>query len=411
MEYIHRTIEKKFKEFNSFFKVILLTGARQVGKSTMLNHLAKEEGINRTVISLDNIEALSLAKKDPALFFQRYPLPILIDEVQYAPELFGYIKFLVDQNEEPGQVWMTGSQQFLMMKNVRESLAGRIGLLQMYSLTKNEKDNIDFEKPLDFNMANMIDRVKITEKNNVVNIFDNIWNGGMPKIYKVQSQTLWENYLNGYVNTYLMRDVAELEGVVESLKFIKFLQACAALTSEQLNYKKLADITDISQQTAKKWINILVGLGIIYLLEPFYNNELKRLSKTPKLYFCDTGLCASLSAWTSKDSLLSGAVNGKYFENYVVMELIKNYSYSGNIVQFYYLRENNTKEIDILIQDGRQLHPIEIKLSASPKSSEVKKFAILKNTEYDLANGGIICMMDEVMPIDDKNCFIPANII
>ena len=411
MIYIHRTIEYKIREFNTFFKVVLVTGARQVGKTTLLEHLSKSEKNKRTYVSLDNPVIRTLAQEDPILFFQTYPLPVLIDEVQYAPQLFPIIKSLVDASDERGQVWLTGPQQYKLMKNVEESLAGRVGITNLYSLTKNEKDNVVFDSPLDFSLSSLLERKKKVESNSISNIFNHIWSGGMPQVLETGSQMLREAYLNSYIETYFIRDVRELYGVVETQKFSKFVRVCAALSTEQINYKTLAETTGIAQATAKEWLDILVGLGIIYLLKPFANNELKRLAKTPKMYFCDTGLCAYLSMWLTKEALMHGAVSGRYFENYVVMELVKNYSYSEQQVNFTYFRDSNKKEIDLFIEMGQTIHPLEIKLSAMPKKAEVRKFEILDKISLARGNGGIICMTDEVIPIDEKNNLIPCNIL
>lgn len=408
MKYIKRDLERKFIHMSEFFKAVLVTGARQVGKTTMLKTLA--DGQNRTYVSLDNIMARNLAKSDPVLFFQTYKPPIIIDEVQYAPELFSQIKIMCDASEEKGMFWLTGSQQFNMMKNVRETLAGRIGILTLYSLSKNEKDGVDFHNDLDFSLACLQSRQTKVAKNDIVNIFEHIWRGGMPQVLDADAEQRQE-YYNAYVDTYLMRDVAELGGVTDSLRFAKFLTACAALVSEQLNYKTLSETAEISQPTAKEWVRLLEGLGIIYLLQPYANNALKRLTKTPKLYFCDTGLAAHLSTWLSPETLMNGAASGHYFENYVAIEMLKNYSYSKTKANISYFRDSNAKEIDVFVELNNMIHPLEIKKSANPDRREVKKFAVLDKTTVQRGSGGIICMCEEVIPIDDSNCFIPCNLI
>ena len=408
MDYINRSLERKFTRMSSFFKAVLVTGARQVGKTTMLRHLA--EGQNRTYVTLDNIMARNLAKTDPVLFFQTYKPPIIIDEVQYAPELFGQIKIICDESEETGLFWLTGSQQYSMMKNVRETLAGRIGILELYSFSKNEKEGIEFENDLDFSLPCLLERQTKAAKNDVVSVFEHIWRGGMPQVLYADAEQRQE-YYNSYVDTYLMRDVTDLGGVTDSMRFGRFLTACAALASEQLNYKKLADAAEVSQPTAKEWIRLLEGLGIIYLLQPYANNELKRLTKTPKLYFCDTGLCAYLSMWLTPKTLMNGAASGHYFENFVVIEMLKSYAYSKEKAKMSYFRDSNAKEIDIFVEEGGRIHPFEIKKTANPDRRETRKFDILDKTSTERGWGGIICMCMEVIPIDAKNCFIPCNLL
>ena len=408
MKYIERTLERKFLKMSSFFKAVLITGARQVGKTTILKHLA--EGQKRTYVSMDNTMARTLAKSDPVLFFQTYKPPIIIDEIQKAPELFEQIKIMCDESEERGLFWLTSSQQYNMMKNVRETLAGRIGILELYSLSKNEVDGIRFPNEMDFSLACLQQRQACTGKNDVVDVFDHIWRGGMPDAIYADAEQRQE-YYNSYIETYLMRDVSEEGGITDSVRFRKFLNACAALVAEQVNYKTLAEAAEISQPTAKDWLRLLQGLGIIYLLQPFANNELKRLAKTPKLYFCDTGLCAYLSMWLTRDTLMNGAASGHYFENYVIIELVKNFSYSSVKANLTYYRDSNAKEIDVMVEENGLIHPLEIKKSANPDRREIKKYEIIDKTNLERGSGGIICMCEEVIPIDGKNCFIPCNLI
>ncbi len=408
MKYIERKLERKFLHMSSFFKAVLVTGARQVGKTTMLKHLAAEQ--DRTYVSMDNVMARTLAKSDPILFFQTYKPPIIIDEIQKAPELFEQIKIMCDESEERGQFWLTGSQQYKMMKNIRETLAGRVGILELYSLSKNEVEGLDFPNEIDFSLPCLIERQSLTKKNNITQVFEHIWRGGMPDALWADAEQRQE-YFNSYIETYLMRDVAEEGGITDTVRFHKFMKACAALTAEQVNYKTLADAAEISQPTAKEWVHLLQGLGIIYLLPPYSNNELKRLAKTPKLYFCDTGLCAYLSMWLTRDTLMSGAASGHYFENHVVIELLKNYTYSSSKINMTYYRDSNAKEIDVFVEENGVIHPLEIKKSANPDRREVKKYELLDKAKLERGNGGIICMCEEVIPIDGKNSFIPCNLI
>lgn len=408
MEYVKRKLENKFLEMSIYFKAVLITGARQVGKTTMLKHLAKNE--NRTYVTLDDAMARELAKSDPVLFFQTYKPPIIIDEIQYATELFPQIKIICDNSEEKGLFWLTGSQQYSMMKNVRESLAGRIGILHLYSLSQNEISGMNFINEQDYSLECLLERQKTGSKPDIHNIYEYIWRGGMPDVQNIPDNIRIE-FFNSYIDTYLMRDVVEAGGITNMLKFRRFLVACASLVSEQVNYKSLADIAEISQPTAKDWLKLLEGLGIIYLLKPYSNNHLKRLVKTPKLYFCDTGLCAYLSMWLSKDTLLNGAASGHYFENYVVTEMLKECTYGNQDVNLYYFRDSNGKEIDVLVETGRAIHPLEIKKTANPNKRDIKKFDVLEKANATRGAGGIICMCENVTPIDSNNTFIPCTLI
>ena len=408
MQYISRSLERKFLKMSDFFKVVLITGARQVGKTTMLKHLAK--GQNHTYVTLDNLSARELAQEDPVMFFQAYKPPIIIDEIQYAPQLFPQIKLICDEKEETGMFWLTGSQQYNMMRNVQESLAGRIGILNLYSMSQSEKNGTNFTDELSFSLAELQKRQKAVPKNDVTQVFEHIRRGGMPQVRSADAEELSE-YFEGYINSYIMRDVADIGGITDSLRFSKFLTCAAALVGEQVNYKTLADASDISQPTAKAWLRLLEGLGIIYLLRPYANNALKRLSKTPKLYFCDTGLAAFITMWPTSETLLRGAASGKFFENYVVVELLKGYSYSPSKVNMTYYRDSNAKEIDVFVEKGNFIHPLEIKKSANPDRREVKKFEVLKSASAKIGAGGIVCMIEEPIPIDPQNCFIPCNLL
>ena len=408
MAYIKRELERKFIKMSSFFKAVLVTGARQVGKTTMMKHLA--EGTGRTYVTLDNTLARDLAKRDPVLFFQTYKPPILIDEVQKAPELFEQIKIMCDESDERGLFWLTGSQQYKMMKKIRETLAGRLGILELYSLSQREKSGISFDTELDFSLDALKSRQLQMPKNDIQVVFQHIWEGGMPQVLGVDDE-LRSEYYNSYIETYLMRDIAEEANITDYVRFRKFLSACAALTSEQVNYSNLAEAADISQPTAKEWVTVLQGLGIIYLLQPYSNNALKRLTKTPKLYFCDTGLCAYLSMWLTSATLMNGAVSGHFYENYVVMELVKNFAYAKTKANITYYRDSNAKEIDVFIEENDIIHPLEIKKSANPNNREVKKYEVLDKAQLNRGNGGIICMCEEPIPIDADNCLIPSNLI
>lgn len=404
--YIHRHLENKFLKMSSFFKAVLVTGARQVGKTTMLKHLSD----NRTYVSLDDADVRAIAKSDPKLFFMRYKPPMIIDEVQKAPELFPYIKILCDQTEERGLFWLTGSEQFEMMKNVTESLAGRIGIMTLYPLSFSEIEGVYFDKPIDFSLEALVQREAQAKKFDLNSVFSAIWKGGMPAVQNADSEER-SVYFSSYVDTYLMRDVMSVGGVTDEVKFLKFLTACSASVAQQLNLNNLAMIAEVSAPTAKSWLALLERLHIVYLLEPFSTNKLKRLAKTPKLYFWDTGLCSYLAKWLSVDTLLNGNATGYYFENFAVTELIKDLEYHSMNYDISYFRDSNSKEIDILLEYSGKIHPLEIKLSASPNSREIKKYAVLDNNGIPRGRGGIISMSPTVLPIDQDNCYIPINII
>jgi predicted AAA+ superfamily ATPase len=359
MAYIKRSLERKFLKMSGAFKVVMVTGARQVGKSTMLKHLAEDSG--RKYISMDDADLRELANQDPKLLFQMYQPPVLIDEVQKAPALFEEIKKICDSSDERGQFWLTGSQSRKLMKQAGDSLAGRICVLKMYSLSAKEIAGRADDIPEDYSIASLIQRSSILEKNNILDVYTHIWEGGMPDMLSMDSEQRRE-YWNSYIDAYLMRDAVDDNGIIDTEGFRKFLRACAAFSGQLLNYADLGSASGVSGTTAKEWVKVLQSMGIVYLLEPFFSNELKRMVKTPKLYFCDTGLCAYLSSWTSRDTLMNGAASGHFFENYVVAEMIRNASYGKTEMSLSFYRDKNKRGIDLLVEIGGELKPFEMVL-------------------------------------------------
>lgn len=408
MTYIHRSLERKFLKMSHAFKVVMVTGARQVGKSTMLKHLAQDSG--RTYVSMDDGDVRELANRDPKLFFQMYQPPVLIDEVQKAPALFEQIKILCDESEERGRFWLTGSQSKKLMKQAGDSLAGRIGILKMYSLSAKELEGRPDDIPDSYSLSSLLQRKKALPDNNILDVYSRIWEGGMPDMISMDAEIRRE-YWNSYIDAYLMRDAVEDNGILDTEGFRKFLRACAAFSGELVNYNDLGSAAGVSGSTAKEWAKVLQTMGIIFLLEPYYNNELKRMIKTPKLYFCDTGLCAFLSSWTSRDTLLNGAASGHYLENYVVSEMLRNSSYGEKKVNLNFYRDTNQKEIDLVLEMDGQLHPFEIKRAASPDPKAIRAFSLLAKSGKEIGPGGIICMAAKPFPINADNNLVPVNLL
>ncbi|MDO5444172.1 MAG: ATP-binding protein [Eubacteriales bacterium] len=408
MEYIHRSLERKFLKMSSAFKVVMVTGARQVGKSTMLKYLAQDTG--RTYVSMDDADIRDLAERDPKLFFQIFKPPILIDEVQKAPALFEQIKIICDESDERGRFWLTGSQSRKLMKQAGDSLAGRICVLKMFSLSEKEIAGRPDGIISDYSIDSLIKCSRDIPANNILDVYTRIWEGGMPDMVGMDSE-LRREYWNSYIDSYLMRDAVDDNGIVDTAGFRKFLRACAAFSGQLINYNDLGTAAGVSGVTAKEWTKVLQSMGIIFLLEPYYSNELKRMIKTPKLYFCDTGLCAFLSSWTSRDVLMNGAAAGHFLENYVVAEMNRNVSYGEKEMNLNFYRDTNQKEIDFVVETDGVLHPFEIKRSASPERKAIKVFSLLEKADRSLGNGGIICMAEKPFPIDSKNSLIPVNIL
>jgi predicted AAA+ superfamily ATPase len=408
MEYIRRELERKFLAMNDVFKAVMVTGARQVGKSTMLKKLAESE--ERTYVNLDNSRDRELAKRDPGLFFQVYKTPILIDEAQKAPELFEYIKMMCDESERTGLFWLTGSESKKLLKEAQDSLAGSICILKMYSLSQREKKGKSDIGEMEFSYTSLLKRSRQFPENNLPEVYTHIWEGGMPGTIGMTAEQRME-YYESYIETYLMRDAVDDNGISDTEGFRKVLRACAAFSGNLVNYSDIAQAGNVSVPTAKEWIKILQSMGIIYLLEPFSNNELKRMIKTPKLYFCDTGLCAYLSMWTSMETLMNGAASGHFYENYVVSEFLRMYSCSENKTNMTFYRDTNQKEIDIVLEENGTLHPLEIKKSSNPEKKAISSFRLLEKSSLKVGEGGIICMAAKPFPLDENNNTIPCNII
>ena len=379
--YITRHMEKPVMELNEQYPVLLLTGPRQVGKTTMLEHLIEVEGKGRKKVSLDDLTLRELAKTDPKMFFQLYQPPLLIDEVQYAPELFPYIKIMVDERHQPGDFWLTGSQLFKMMEGVQESLAGRVALLHLSPLSQSEIMKRPPEPPFSLELPLLSERQNGRQMLNTPEVFQRIHQGGM------------------------------LSNDIDSLKFLRFLRSVAARTSQQVNYKGIADDAEIDQTTAKNWLHVLEALGIIFLLEPYSNNVLKRTVSTPKLYFYDSGIVCYLTRWSSPETAMEGAMSGALLENYTVAEIIKTYQNAGQEPFLYYYRDKDAREIDLILERDGKLFPIEIKKMASPPKKLTKVFDLIDKSPLQRGTGAILCMADQLGAFDQNNLIVPISLI
>jgi len=406
--YIKRTAEQFIKRASDQFPALLITGARQVGKTTLLRHSSPED---RTYISLDDPTNLSLAKNDPALFFKRFPPPILIDEIQYAPELLPYIKILIDEKHDKGMFWLTGSQQFHLMKGISESLAGRIGIINLLGLSKHEilnkgKDYQPFLPSFEIikNRAEMNRPISLNE------LYQMIWRGSLPALYESVNIEK-ELFYSSYIQTYIQRDVRDLAKVGDETSFLRFLKSAAARTGSLLNLSDLARDSDISPNTAKSWLSILETSGIIYLLQPYHTNVSKRLIKSPKLYFFDTGLCSYLTGWSNPETLESGAMSGNILETWILIEILKSYWHNGIKENFFFYRDKDAKEIDLLIIKDGKIFPFEFKKSASPKKDHIKNFQLLNKLNVPIGEGGLICLCNSYIPLSDNVTAIPVELI
>lgn len=407
MRYIARNLEKVVLEVTKEYPVVLVTGPRQVGKTTMLQKLM--EGTDRNYVSLDDLNERNLAKTDPEMFLQLHKPPILIDEVQYAPELFVYIKIHVDKYHNAGDFWLTGSQVFKLMSGIQESLAGRVAVLSLTSLSQAEICGGEMQ-PFTMDIEKLSARRKERTAADTGVIFDWIFRGSMPAIVSEKNSNS-RIFYSSYLTTYIERDVREVSDAIDSLTFLHFITAVAARCGQILNIAEIARDADINQKQAKNWLGVLETLGLIFYLHPYSNNMLKRLVKTPKLYFYDTGLVCYLTKWSSAETLQSGAMNGAILENYVVAEIRKTYLNCGKDPYMYYYRDKDAREIDIILEHDGVLNPIEIKKSANPGSELIKVFKLLDKSSAKRSKGAVVCMKPELSAIDRENYIIPVWMI
>ena len=392
--YIHRTAENTIQKFSKQFKVLLITGARQVGKSTLLQRCDE----HRNYVSLDDLVEREMAINEPQLFLRNHQTPLIIDEIQYAPQLLSYIKLIVDKSDKKGQYWLTGSQQFHLMENISESLAGRVGIIDLMGLSLSEISAHKNQLPFNIDLEN-------NHKKNysIDEIFQIIYNGFYPALNN-QEEMDRNAFYSSYLRTYIERDIRALNSISDEMKFLTFIRVVAARTGQVLKYSEIAKEVEISQPTAKNWLSVLISSHLVYLLPPYYKNVNKRMTKMPKIYFMDTGLCAYLTGWSNPEVIQKGAMNGAFFETFVVSEIIKSYFHNGEIPLIYWYRDTLGKEIDLIIEKNGKLYPIEIKLTANPNKSMIKNFSIIEN--WDM--GAIICMNEKEMFLTENVKVIPV---
>ena len=395
------------ENLSNMFGCVLVTGPRQAGKTTMLQKLAKVP-----YVTLDDIFLQEQANLHPNTFIQDFPPPIFIDEAQKSPNLFPFIKMEVDKKHDNGIFYLSGSQQFQMMQNVSESLAGRIGFLTLLGLSAREIQKINFTEPFLPTTQYVQSRKKHPMKFTQDELWTLIVTGGMPALHN-SSNTDWRSFYTAYVKTYIERDVKDLTNVGNTVQFMKFMTATAAMTGQLLNINSLSRDVGISRKTAERWLSILVALNAVYLLQPYSNNHLNRAIKTPKLYFLDTGLACYLTKWHSTETLKAGAMSGAMFETFVVAEILKSYLNAGVLdAPLYFFRNKDMAEIDLIIEQNGVLHPIEIKKHADPTKNDIRNFRALEklveSTSLKVGEGCLLCTYDKVMHLDEKNWCLPV---
>ena len=404
--YITRHAERTVEKLSKMFGAVLVAGPRQVGKTTMLKRFTKDSNY----VTMDDPVLLEIARTESSTFFKDNPPPVFVDEIQKAPELFPQIKMIIDKEGKKGQFYMCGSQQFKMMKNVSESLAGRIGLMTLLGFSLRESEGITFDAPFI-----PTDKYFEERKSQLSNLsYDEIWSriqrGSMPELIENPDYD-WQMFYSSYVSTYIDRDVRELSEIGDTIKFTRFMTAAAASTGNLLNLASLARDVGVSAPTAERWLSILIASNIVYLLPPYSNNITKRAVKTPKLYFLETGLASYLTRWTSPEVLRNGAMSGQMFESFVISEVIKSY-YNKGILEppLYFYRDKDMKEIDLILDDGGVLYPVEIKKHSDPQKRDISSFSVLEKIPgVKRGQGGVVCTYDNLVSLSPTDRVIPIN--
>lgn len=416
--FIKRNIEDLIKEYSNEFACLTIYGARQVGKSTVLDMIF---GDSYRKVTLDDIRDKNLAKNNPKLFLETYGWPLIIDEIQKAPELLSEIKIIIDKqklfwnkNDLPYELMyiLTGSNQFELQESVSESLAGRTAIINMASLSYNEiVENKSYSafNP-DINVLKEKERKYQPEYRTRKKIFEDIFKGGMPEYIAHNKDR--EKFFSSYINTYLEKDIRKLVSVDNEVTFVRFLEYIALRTACQIDYSDVANAIGIDVRTVKRWISILSTSGIIILLEPYMKNISDRIVKTPKLYFMDTGLCAYLCKWPNAEMLEKGVMSGAFYETYVVSEIVKSYynNQSYYHLPLYYYRDKDQKEVDLIIEAIEGIYPIEIKKGINPVSS-TKNFRVLSKYKKPILKGLVIDSCERIFPINEDVYYCPISLI
>lgn len=407
-----RTLTPTIHQISQSFPVLLLTGARQVGKTTLLE-LCAADGTPpaRGYVTLDDLDARSLAQRDPALFLQTWPAPVIIDEIQYAPQLLSAIKIAVDREQRNGLFWLTGSQKFELMRGITESLAGRVAIVDLLGLSQAELDGRASAQQPFVPTPEWITAARAAagaSPKSLHQVFGQIWLGSYPRLNEQGAQAR-DLFYRSYIQTYLQRDVQDVLKISDQMVFHRFLAAVAARTGQLLNYAALASDVDVDNKTAKAWLSVLETSGLVLLLQPYHVNLTKRLVKAPKLYFLDTGLAAYLTRWPDPASLEAGSMSGAMLETWVVAEIIKSYWHNGKEANLFFYRDTNQKEVDLLIASGDVLYPVEIKKTASPSQNANRQFNVLHKLGKTIGPGAVICFVERDIPLSASVTALPVG--
>lgn len=402
-----RTLSRTIHTVSASFPVLMVTGPRQVGKTTLLEMCAHD--VPRQYVTLDDLDTRALAQSDPALFLQTWPAPVIIDEIQYAPQLFPAIKLQVDRKRANGQFWLTGSQKFQLMRGITESLAGRVAIVDLLGLSQAELDGrADTSRPFVPTADWIASARQQANPKSLMNVFERIWLGAYPRL-NAQGAQARDVFYRSYIQTYIQRDVQDVLKVSDQTAFNRFLIAVAARTGQLLNYASLARAVDIDNKTAKAWLSVLETSGLVHLLHPYHSNLTKRLVKAPKLYFLDTGLAAYLTRWPGAAALEAGAMSGALLETWTVSEILKSYWHNGREAPLYFYRDADQQEVDLIVESAEALYPVEIKKTASPSHNAKRNFNVLDRLNKPVGPGAILCCIERDMPISRAVTAIPLG--
>ena len=387
---------------------MLVTGPRQVGKTTLLEYLGKKETPRRNYVSLDEFGPRTLANQDPELFLERYSPPLTIDEIQYAPALLQRLKVLVDRSKKNGQYWLTGSQHFTLMQGVSESLAGRVAIVKLLGLSQGEE-----YKLIDNGKAFRPDRPIFLSKHRPVGteaLFERIVRGTFPTFMHKDVPPI-QTFHGSYLHTYIERDVRNILNIANLSAFEKFIRLAAARSGQLLNLSDLARDAQIAVSTAKEWLGILEASFQVYLLKPYFQNISKRQIKTQKLYFLDTGMVCYLTGWHNAEVASRGAMAGSLLENYVVSEIIKSYWHRGLEAPIYFWLTKEKEEVDLIIEEEGTLFPVEIKLTMRPDKNAIKSMMRLKKISKKVGHGAVVCLAESQYPLSSDVEVVPVSYI
>ena len=418
--YIHRTIEIKLDEMYGNFPSILITGSRQSGKTTVLQYITNNKNQMIKEVSLDDLNERTMALEDPEGFLRMHGVPLIIDEFQYAPNLLSYIKIKIDEarknemfgdGKEVGTLYyLTGSQIFETMENITESLAGRVGIIDLYPLSTREMYKSAEETFIpDIDILKNKQPIKYEYMNNV---FDRIFRGSYPELYKNDKISI-ESFFSSYLRTYIERDVRKIVNIQNEPKFMKFISSMAARTGQEFNDSDISKDVGVDSETITRWTGILSNTYIIFLLQPHMNNNISRITKRPKIYFMDTGLACYLTGYVSSETLQRSAYSGQIFETYIISEIVKSYTNNQRDPRkhLYYYRDSNGKEIDLLVIYEDNIYPVEIKKGANPGKDAIKNFNVVEKFEMNSPNGIVLCLTQDIHPLDKNNYMIPIEYI